>query len=326
MLLPERFLNFLKAHNIDPAVYNDKYPHVKYLHSMGKILLDPGMSSVEVLPGLYRIVDPNLKPSVYKAGDVLSIDLWSALTIYLLDPKPEEHFLDLCCAPGTKLILASKLGFASVTGVDISKDRLNTAVSMVKRHKVALVRLFLADGRSFSEGPLETIHSLRQKPMSQAHVFYSSSPYRKSPCRPTNTLYDKVLVDSQCTHDGSIKHVMKNINNGWVNFPWDQLENLPSLYRLQFDLLSNGWRLLKEGGILVYSTCSLCKEQNEDIVSRFLNLNPDAQPLDFFTPDNALRSNSGMLRIEPCIQDVDRSTGFFIARFLKIKLTNRDQN
>lgn len=317
MLLPERFLDFLKAHNIDPAIYDAKYRHVKYLHIADKKSFDPEVLGIEILPGLFRVVDLDIKPSVFRAGNVLSTDLWSAFTIYLLDPKPDEHFLDLCCAPGTKLILASRLGFASVTGVDISKNRLSTAVSMVKRYKVPLVRLFLADGRSFSEGPLEIIQSSRQKPMSQEHVFYSSSPYRKAPCHPINALYDKILVDAQCTHDGSIKHVMKNVLNEWVNFPWEQLDDLPALYKLQFDLLSNGWRLLKEDGILMYSTCSLCREQNEDVVSRFLSVNPDAQPLDFLTPDSTCTSISGMLRMEPCAQDVDRSTGFFIARFLK---------
>ena len=275
------------------------------------------MLDEEVLPGLFRVVDQHIESNVYRAGDALSIDLWSAFTIYLLDPKPDEHFLDLCCAPGTKLILASRLGFASVTGVDISRSRLSTAVSMVKDYGVPLVRLFLADGRHFSEGPLEIHQPSREKPTPQTHAFYSSSPYRKSPSRATDALFDKVLVDAQCTHDGSIKHVMKNIQNGWKNFPWEQLDNLSSLYELQLDLLNNGWRLLRKGGRLVYSTCSLCKKQNEDIVAKFLSMNANAQPFNFIAPNSAHKSDSGMLRIEPSVQDVDRSTGFFIACFIK---------
>lgn len=71
--------------------------------------------------------------------------------------------------------------------------------------------------------------------------------------------------------------------------------------------------MLNKGGILIYSTCSMCREQNEDIVTRFMAIyGEEAEPLDFETP--LICSSQGMARIAPV-----RTSGsaFFIARFRK---------
>ncbi|EPS60931.1 hypothetical protein M569_13869 [Genlisea aurea] len=90
--------------------------------------------------------------------------------------------------------------------------------------------------------------------------------------------YDKVLVDAECTHDGSIKHIRKFEQWGWTTLPQRVLEARRSdeLSALQLNLLTNGFRLLKAGGSLVYSTCSLSAAQNEDVVERFMSRNPSA--------------------------------------------------
>jgi 16S rRNA C967 or C1407 C5-methylase (RsmB/RsmF family) len=70
-------------------------------------------------------------------------------------------------------------------------------------------------------------------------------------------LYDKVLVDAECTHDGSIRHILKYHIWGWNTFEqrFLHLTNLEQLTLLQRNLLQNGFKLLKIGGILIYSTC-----------------------------------------------------------------------
>lgn len=118
----------------------------------------------------------------------------------------------------------------------------------------------------------------------------------------TPNSFDYVLVDSECTHDASYRH-MKYIQRG---FKWqskgddsnssDENENLIPLsltfnirdlktssegkYHLQStqrSLISNGFKLLMPGGVLVYSTCSDLDEQNEDIVNWLLENEPSAQ-------------------------------------------------
>ncbi|KAJ8443605.1 hypothetical protein Cgig2_019587 [Carnegiea gigantea] len=93
--------------------------------------------------------------------------------------------------------------------------------------------------------------------------------------------YDKVLVDAECTHDGSIRHVQKFEHWGWQTLQRRVLdaERTDDLTNLQFRLLSNGFRLLKTGGSLIYSTCSLTVAQNEAVVERFLSDNLSAGEL-----------------------------------------------
>ncbi|CAN8251324.1 unnamed protein product [Cochlearia groenlandica] len=92
--------------------------------------------------------------------------------------------------------------------------------------------------------------------------------------------YDKVLVDAECTHDGSIKHIQKFEQWGWTTLERRVLDaertNI-NLTSLQLNLLRNGFRLLKQGGSLVYSTCSLTVAQNEDVVDQFLAENTCAE-------------------------------------------------
>ncbi|KAI1309736.1 hypothetical protein EDD11_003988 [Mortierella claussenii] len=84
--------------------------------------------------------------------------------------------------------------------------------------------------------------------------------------------YDKVIVDAECTHDGSIAHILKYETWGWDSFHKNFMaqDRLDSLADLQRGLLNNGFRLTKVGGIVVYSTCSLSRAQNEDVVAWFL--------------------------------------------------------
>jgi len=122
-------------------------------------------------------------------------------------------------------------------------------------------------------------------------------------------LYDAVLVDAECTHDGSIRHLPKEVleSNGTcaagspnpskgVN-PMKMLdsERLEGLYLLQRSLLANGFRLLKplhepnqtDGSALCYSTCSFAMSQNEDIVAWLLATQPCAvcEPIPWSTLD-----------------------------------------
>ncbi|GMN29072.1 hypothetical protein TIFTF001_002284 [Ficus carica] len=75
--------------------------------------------------------------------------------------------------------------------------------------------------------------------------------------------YDKVLVDAECTHDGSIKHIQKFEHWGWRTLQRRVLdaERTDSLTVLQLKLLTNGFRLLKAGGFLIYSTCRIAGDR-----------------------------------------------------------------
>ncbi|KAF9100247.1 hypothetical protein BGX23_000010 [Mortierella sp. AD031] len=103
--------------------------------------------------------------------------------------------------------------------------------------------------------------------------FFAPKILRNDPQLHTEAYkYDKVIVDAECTHDGSIAHILKYEAWGWDSFHKNFMsqDRLDSLSNLQRGLLMNGFRLTKAGGIIVYSTCSLSRAQNEDIVAWFI--------------------------------------------------------
>jgi 16S rRNA C967 or C1407 C5-methylase (RsmB/RsmF family) len=89
-------------------------------------------------------------------GDIYGIDVASGVAAHALSVEPSDHVLDLCCAPGGKTCLIGDMQgdgddvTGTVTGVDVSKHRIATCKSLVRKYKLRRVRLFL-EGR-FSNG------------------------------------------------------------------------------------------------------------------------------------------------------------------------------
>jgi 16S rRNA C967 or C1407 C5-methylase (RsmB/RsmF family) len=129
--------------------------------------------------------------------------------------------------------------------------------------------------------------------------------------------YDRVIVDAECTHDGSIKHLSKFAAWGWDTFEKRFLDpaRLSTLEALQRSLLAGGFGCLREGGSLVYSTCSFARRQNEDVVSWLLEREPTARCVPLASLAAATPSRPGSLehtvRFEPC---ASRTSALFIAK------------
>ena len=102
-----------------------------------------------------------------------------------------------------------------------------------------------------------------------------------------------MLVDAECTHDGSIKHLAKFAQWGWSTFERRFLDadRLQALATLQLGLLRSGFRALRLGGGLIYSTCSFAKAQNEEIVSALLRDEPDTPLLAPLRPSEPLEDD-----------------------------------
>ncbi|KAM6541520.1 hypothetical protein CsatB_005967 [Cannabis sativa] len=132
--------------------------------------------------------------------------------------------------------------------------------------------------------------------------------------------YDKVLVDAECTHDGSIKHIQKFEHWGWKTLQRRVLdaERTDSLTVLQLKLLSNGFRLLKAGGLLVYSTCSLTIAQNEEVVAQFLKENGSAELQEISGAKSWPCRSGGILKTLRFDPLTSQTSGLFVAMFRKI--------
>jgi 16S rRNA C967 or C1407 C5-methylase (RsmB/RsmF family) len=106
----------------------------------------------------------------------------------------------------------------------------------------------------------------------------------------TVELFDRVLVDAECSTDGSLKHVQQRLmkkekqrqedddpSNPQLIPQLTDDQQLADLVRLQQRLAESGFRLLKQGGYMVYSTCSLSGDQNEGVVSWLLKQHTEAR-------------------------------------------------
>lgn len=268
-----------------------------------------------------------------------------AVMVLGLSAERRTSVLDLCCCPGSKLgMIAEGLSPESlVVGVDISESRLNVCKSLLRTWSEPLVRfqgkesarqlVFHGDGTSFCDsltGRLVYDSSIIKEEISmfggvkkrnksyvkreQKRLNEQESSLRFSPAveaieKVESVLpssFDYVLVDAECTHDASYKHMQfipgsastaedeeptaesesakKSVGRkrphdkpqASLSHGTDTTENASSetLRELQQSLLMNGFRNLKPGGVLVYSTCSQAREQNEDIVQWFLQSVP----------------------------------------------------
>jgi 16S rRNA (cytosine967-C5)-methyltransferase len=118
--------------------------------------------------------------------------------------------------------------------------------------------------------------------------------------------YDGVLVDSPCSCSGTWR---RNPDARWTMQP-SELQEMPEL---QFQILSNASSGVKVGGILVYATCSFFKEENSDVVERFLEADKNFELSPFLNPLNNSLTN-GMLQVYPWDGNCD---AMFVARFIR---------
>ena len=119
--------------------------------------------------------------------------------------------------------------------------------------------------------------------------------------------YDKVICDVPCSGLGVLakKPDIRHRDN-------QSLQNLPEL---QYGILKASANYLKDDGVIIYSTCTLNPDENENVVKRFLDENKDFSTVDFAVGD--IRSEGGMLTLLPHIHGTD---GFFIAKLRKEKI------
>lgn len=204
------------------------------------------------LPGYYAASDGEgfFRSSAFATGRFAIQDINAGLPAALLDPQPGECVLDLCSAPGGKAVqLGAAVGAdGCVVAADLSCDRLRRVRENADRLHLGNIPLLVQDARTPGLSP--------------------------------GLSFPRILVDVPCSATGTLG---RNPDARWSRDP----AQLPDLLKRQREIISRGFSLLSPGGSLVYSTCSLEREENDDLIERFLRETPDAElePAERFFPD-----------------------------------------
>lgn len=144
------------------------------------------------------------------------------MAVQALDLKSTDHVLDICCAPGAKsCLIAQTVTEGSVTGVDASCSRLSVTRNLVKKLGLSHVRLFNQDATVFHVHAPTRIGArvLHDVEGMERGVFVKpmhASKLLRHDRQIIGFLYDSVIVDAECTHDGSIAHIKKQCDAGWT--------------------------------------------------------------------------------------------------------------
>ena len=116
-------------------------------------------------------------------------------------------------------------------------------------------------------------------------------------------VFDTVIVDAPCSGYGIIRKK--------PDIRYKDPASMQELPALQLQILQNGSRFVKPGGLLMYSTCTLVRKENEGVVEEFLKNNREFSLEKLPLPDNFCENKTGMMALFPGEYDTD---GFFIAR------------
>jgi 16S rRNA (cytosine967-C5)-methyltransferase len=189
--------------------------------------------------GYYRALTPSqiFRSHAYSEGHFQIQDPSAGLAVALLDPQPEENILDLCSAPGGKTTQIAEC--MRDTGMVLAADLSPQRLLRVRENaqRLHLNNIRLVALDARTLGP---------------------------------TLFDRVLVDAPCSGTGIIG---RHPDARWHK----EADQLAPLAARQTEILARAFTYLRPGGVLVYSTCSIEPEENEDIVETFLELDATAQ-------------------------------------------------
>lgn len=211
----------------------------------------------------------------FVGGGFLVQDAAARLAAIAADPQPGWKVLDACAAPGGKSFAAAMAmgDKGELTSCDIHPKKVKLIRSGAKRLGITMLRAEVANGREF---------------------------------RPEwENAFDLVIADVPCSGLGIIRKK--------PDIRYKEPEALGNLPAIQQELLENLSRYVKPGGVLLYSTCTVLRRENQQNVMEFLSRHREFS-LDPFTLPKIGTVEEGMLTLWPHIHGTD---GFFMAKMGK---------
>ncbi len=219
----------------------------------------------------------------FQEGKFTIQDEIAGLIALLLDPKPQDKVLDACSSPGGKTTFMAELmnNEGEIIAWDLHSHRVKLVEDTAKRLGIGIIKTQVKDA---------TIYEEKYK----------------------NT-FDKILLDVPCLGFGVLKRK--------PDIKWKRKkEEIQEIKQLQLQILQTCSNYLKPKGELVYSTCSILKEENEEVIEEFLKTNPNFKitkvDLEPYIKEEKIKKNVENGNFIQVYQN-EITDGFFIAKLQK---------
>lgn len=219
------------------------------------------------------------KTKEYIEGNITIQDEAAGLSSFVLSPKEGEIVLDACSAPGGKTTYLAELmhNKGKIVAWDIYEERLKQVDQNTKRLGIDIIQTEVHDATKLKEEYVEK--------------------------------FDKILLDVPCLGLGVIRRK--------PDIKWNRQENdIKEISDIQFNILKTCSKYLKNNGVLVYSTCSMLKEENDEIIEKFIKEeNFETVNIDEQIPNEFSKiTTNNMVQFLPS----QKHDGFFITMLKKI--------
>jgi len=236
------------------------------------------------------------RTEVFDNDEIYIQNFSSMIPALVLDPKPGENVLDLCAAPGSKTTHIATLSCsqAHITAVENNSNRFNALKRNVEAQGVAGVSFIRESGQ---------------------RLFLSHPQYVN--------YFDKILCDVPCSNEGLIRDLDSQDFSFW------NIKSARKLSVLQKKLISSAITMLKDGGTLVYSTCTYSVEENEQVIDWVLKKFPYMRVQKIELEGIPVFSGLASWRGKSLNHDVEMSVrilpdniyeAFFIAKLVKMRV------
>lgn len=241
---PLHWQSILEANNQKPPMYlrvNKRYQtrknYLKELKETGIEATATSFSENGIL--LKTAVDVHKLPGFFE-GKVSVQELAAQFSALLLDLKPGQNVLDACAAPGGKSahILETETNLKSLTCIEKDPNRTERLFETLQRLKLNAI--------------------IKTADINDLQNWWNKEKF------------DRILLDAPCSATGVIRR------HPDIKFLRTK-EEVNNINALQVELLKSLWKTLKSGGMLLYVTCSILKQENMDLIKQFINSNDDCE-------------------------------------------------
>ena len=246
----------------------------------------------EIVENAWKVANSNQMLRLYAdEGKIYFQDEGSQLVAQSVKLRDGESFLDLCAAPGSK-----------ITQISNSRFQIPDSKAEIRNLKSGIWNLIV--GGDLYDHRVKTLQANCQRQTAGKINILQYDAENSLPFADES--FDVVLLDAPCSGTGTIRH------NPEIRYSLQE-KDFAELSVKQLRILNNASKVLKKKGRLIYSTCSLEREENEAVAERFLEANKDfvnVQPKvseRFLTGEDYART----------FPQTEKCDGFFIAEFEK---------